>query len=423
MIYASVKMEIQTHKSVCDKIIVLYRGDKNVELRFILLKNNFTVLDNTLAQLIIKRPSATSVFSSIVPVENNAVIFLVTSEMIDELQELGEYTFQIRLYDDNLNARVTLPPCEGGLIIKEPLIIENDSVVNVALVNNSRIASSDLEEVEIFTEDGRYIKTVWENGDIISDVRLNKLEEAIYDLSMRTGEISFINEQVDKNTNDISTILDIIDEPPIYSKPTISAALSKNTVEHNIDSSITISPTFKQNDAGPLISYSLFKGGSEIYANSTISNYTDTVKIKHNQSVSYRVVINYSDGVVKNTLLGIPYPQTSIKAGSIYYDLTVRGYALSYYGIINNSTLNSIEGLTPALRTGRGSTLTFNLNNQRIAYLYPKSFGDLTSIKDANNFDYINSYTRSELSLNDVLYNVYILTDPVTITGFKQIYS
>ena len=81
----------------------------------------------------------------------------------------------------------------------------------------------------------------WENGDIISDVRLNKLEEAIYDLSVRTGEMSFINEQIDKNTNDISTILDIIDEPPIYSKPTISAALSKNTVEHNINSSITIS--------------------------------------------------------------------------------------------------------------------------------------------------------------------------------------
>ena len=187
MIYASVKMEIETHKSVCDKIIVLYRGDKNVELRFILVKNKFTVLDNTLAQLIIKRPSATSVFSSIVPVENNSVIFLVTSEMIDELQELGEYTFQIRLYDDDLKARVTLPPCEGGLIIKEPLIIENDSVVNIALVNESRVASSGLEEVEIFTEDGRYIKTVWENGDIISDVRLNKLEEAIYDLSTRTG--------------------------------------------------------------------------------------------------------------------------------------------------------------------------------------------------------------------------------------------
>ena len=55
--------------------------------------------------------------------------------------------------------------------------------------------------------------------------------------------------------------------------------------------------------------------------------------------------------------------------------------------------------------------------------MYPKSFGALTSIKDANNFDYINSYTRSEMTYNDVDYYVYILTDPVTITGFKQAFS
>ena len=55
--------------------------------------------------------------------------------------------------------------------------------------------------------------------------------------------------------------------------------------------------------------------------------------------------------------------------------------------------------------------------------MYPQSFGTLTSIKDANNFDYINSYTRSTLSYNGVDYYVYILTDPVTITGFKQIFN
>ena len=47
----------------------------------------------------------------------------------------------------------------------------------------------------------------------------------------------------------------------------------------------------------------------------------------------------------------------------------------------------------------------------------------LTSIKDSNNFEYINSYTQSTISYNNVDYYIYILTDPVTITGFRQIFN
>ena len=56
--------------------------------------------------------------------------------------------------------------------------------------------------------------------------------------------------------------------------------------------------------------------------------------------------------------------------------------------------------------------------------MYPSSFGKLTSIKDANNFEYINSYTLLEITYNDVAYNVYVLTDAVTVEGgFKQAFS
>ena len=63
------------------------------------------------------------------------------------------------------------------------------------------------------------------------------------------------------------------------------------------------------------------------------------------------------------------------------------------------------------------------MTKQRSVYMYPQSFGALTSIKDSNNFEYINSYTRSEMAYNEVEYYVYILTDSVTITGFKQIFN
>lgn len=83
----------------------------------------------------------------------------------------------------------------------------------------------------------------------------------------------------------------------------------------------------------------------------------------------------------------------------------------------------NIKALTEALRSGKGGTRTFNLNNQKACIAYPKAFGVATGIKDANGFDYLASYTRSELNVNGELYYVYLLTNATTITDMKQTVS
>ena len=83
----------------------------------------------------------------------------------------------------------------------------------------------------------------------------------------------------------------------------------------------------------------------------------------------------------------------------------------------------NIKTLTEAVRSGKGGTRTFNLNNQKACIAYPKAFGAATSIKDANGFDYLASYTISELNVNGELYYVYLLTNATTITDMKQTIS
>ena len=83
----------------------------------------------------------------------------------------------------------------------------------------------------------------------------------------------------------------------------------------------------------------------------------------------------------------------------------------------------NIKALTETLRSGKGGTRTFNLNNQKACIAYPKAFGAATGIKDANGFDYLASYTRSELNVNGELYYVYLLTNAATITDMKQMIS
>ena len=83
----------------------------------------------------------------------------------------------------------------------------------------------------------------------------------------------------------------------------------------------------------------------------------------------------------------------------------------------------NIKALTETLRSGKGGTRTFNLSNQKACIAYPKAFGAATGIKDANGFDYLASYTRSEVNVNGELYYVYLLTNATTITDMKQTVS
>ena len=101
----------------------------------------------------------------------------------------------------------------------------------------------------------------------------------------------------------------------------------------------------------------------------------------------------------------------------------------SYCGIvestigISNISETKLKSLTKSVKNTKYQVTTFNLNNQKVCYAYPKSLGAITAIKDANNFDYLSSYDVTETTVNGELYYVYILKEPTTISGFKQAFS
>lgn len=454
MLYARVVLWVKEEETISDSRVILYRGDRNVDIEFTLKSVDYVLSESVEAQLVLVRPHANSIFSKMHTINQNKVTFTITGDMIDELSEIESYAIQIRLFGPNATARATLPPCYDVIYVRNPIATEPHVEGEVARANyanaNRNITISDLENVGPVFTNGLYNKNVWIDGDLISVGRLNKIEEALYAVSddeaekaqiqKNTTDIADLFERVDsgtgsggmteeerrqleKNTSDISTILNIVDTPPTYTRPTLSININPNMIQHNTSTSITIRSTFNANDAGNVVSYTLTRNGESIYTGTTVTQYVDTISTSHNTSISYSATVEYSDGIIKDTLLGIPYPDTSIKAGSISSSGNVRAYALSYYGVVNTSTITDISGLSSRLSSNKSYTYTASLTEQRIAYIYPKTFGELTSIKDANNFDYINSYTRSTSIFNGVEYYVYILTDPVTINNFKQIFN
>lgn len=135
---------------------------------------------------------------------------------------------------------------------------------------------------------------------------------------------------------------------------------------------------------------------------------------------------NYTDPITANTTVSatLTYDEN---------DSTMDGKAefkfvhATYVGAVNTLTPDEtmITSLKKIVKDGKGYTWdNIILNDERYCYAYPASMGNLASIKDANNFEYINSYTKNSLTFADgTNYNVYVLTDPVTITAAKQIYA
>lgn len=135
MIYTSVKVTIKNHNATIDNKIILYRGDKNVEVQFEIVESLYrqyklegsNTIDNLGAshgQLVILKPDYSYVFSDITETKDGKVIFTIPYDLVNEETEVGEFTFQIRLYDESQDSRVTLPPVEGGIVVKEPIAID-----------------------------------------------------------------------------------------------------------------------------------------------------------------------------------------------------------------------------------------------------------------------------------------------------------
>ena len=108
----------------------------------------------------------------------------------------------------------------------------------------------------------------------------------------------------------------------------------------------------------------------------------------------------------------------------------------SYYGATSTANIDDALATTLASTFAKSikktKALTWEnimLNDARFCYMYPKSFGALTSIKDGNGFSQIDGYTKLEVNLTSpitgdvVPYYVYVLTDATTGTNFKQIYG
>lgn len=204
MIHTIRTITVGQDECVIDRPIMLYRGDRDLEVEFSLVGNSFMFgtdgnvlasMQAKYAQLVVNTPSGSNMFSDIVACRKGNVIFTIRGEMIDEIKEVGMYAFQIRLLDATQTSRVTLPPVYNGIEIRQPIAAEDqENVTGDGVVDYAEMNRYTSESGPTFNSLGDYNKTAWQQRDIISTYRMNKIEDALYKINEHCRDTIDIHE-------------------------------------------------------------------------------------------------------------------------------------------------------------------------------------------------------------------------------------
>lgn len=102
----------------------------------------------------------------------------------------------------------------------------------------------------------------------------------------------------------------------------------------------------------------------------------------------------------------------------------------TFYGVLDKGYVLSsdlITAKTKELKSSKSNTFTYTASEQHPFVAYPASYGNLTSILDSSNLEYIGDFNKTTMNLNvlsgEVSYNIYVLKDPTDIENYKFIFK
>lgn len=170
-----------------------------------------------------------------------------------------------------------------------------------------------------------------------------------------------------------------------------------------------------------------FSGGGNKKKGTSVSvTLSWTVKVNgtnvnpQNQKLNGEVL---SNDIRSKTFTGVTDDTTyTLVVDGVTASQSVKFYNPAYFGVVDPSYTvgNDVTGLTELTNYGSKSytkSIT-STGSKKAVYLYPSALGNLTSIKDGNNFDVTGSFTKvTGLTINGESYVGYILTKEASLNN------
>lgn len=206
MIIIERTITINNDKATLDKPIYFYIGDGNITCLFTIKEKEKTArfgsIDNSsniiqdnedldYANAYIYKPNKGHADTARTQIVGDKLQVEFKFDNIDENSEAGVHKLQIHLYDSESGERnrLTIPPVDINVLM--PVGYDNNAA-GEALVDYSLLDRAG-EEVPTFDEEGNYNKTEWIKGDIITSNKLNKIEDALYEIN--AADSNFVTEE------------------------------------------------------------------------------------------------------------------------------------------------------------------------------------------------------------------------------------
>jgi hypothetical protein len=211
MISKDCTITIDKGNASVDEDVYLYKNDMNIQILFTIVNNKYrytknTAIDNIIAnnkasyaQVKFKKGDIEIDFEE-QETKDGAVVLLIKKELIDEDTELGDYSIQIRLFDENKTSVITLPPVENCIHIQRPLFEkagEDTNIVDQALTDMAVVTYA--EPISATNSDGTYNKKTWISKEKITTAELNRMEEGISNVSSQCKDTANFIESLEIN--------------------------------------------------------------------------------------------------------------------------------------------------------------------------------------------------------------------------------
>ena len=184
---------VKNNIATLDNPLYLYTGDGSITCLFTIkeIKKAATFGKITPTNLItegvgygevrIYKPDDQLVYTERAEIIDDKLQALFSFENIDQLTEAGIHQLQIHLYDENEGERnrFTIPPVELNVLFP---VGTTTSLTGQATVGYA-MAKEGEEPLNTFNTDGSYNRTEWSSGDRITANKLNKIEDALYEIN------------------------------------------------------------------------------------------------------------------------------------------------------------------------------------------------------------------------------------------------
>lgn len=418
--------------------IYVYRGDYGIDLKFNILDSldyylsERNDLEGTAVTILFTNPSGDSMYTTESTIHEGFVTFRITEDMTDDFEEIGEYTLQIRLIGPDY--RVTIPAFKFNV---SPIISDtNGSIIGTARVGFARVAASGTSPVSDLTlfsvdSDG-YIKTNWQNGDVITRDKMNKIESGIFDNSQMINDISNsvddmgrdirqlenkVEREIEQNLENVQNVIDTEVSTMQRNIRSLQRKVNENTrnISDNNDNDIIQDSSIRALRRKVSVLEMLADGGSGVVI-MALANVTDTnvttlpdhdVDIRYEYSASYDTA-----GIVTYNINGLDIRSEKIEVGVIPFN--PRPYLKKGSNVINIS-VNPLPG-----DNGRGDSITFNVEVIDVAL--NSNFNYQKIYKDVIDFNY-TPVGAVEKTIHILLDETEIYTETVISSGIQRSYQ